>query len=118
MWQAGWEGSLGESGYMYVWLSPFSVRLNYHNIVNRLYPNTKVKGKKIKRIMEEPVTRPGGGHLNTIVSVICCSVGELSAEAGQFALVKARFRREHGTMRRVQLQSQTSLDLGFCSGTF
>ena len=56
--------------------------------------------------------------MNTIVSVIRCPVGELSAEAGQFALVKACFRHEHGTMGRVQLQSQTSLDLGFCSGTF
>ena len=56
--------------------------------------------------------------MNTIVSVIGCPVGELSAEAGQFALVKACFRHEHGTTGRVQLQSQTSLDLGFCSGTF
>ena len=29
MWQPGWEGSLGENGYMYVyvWLSPFAVHL-------------------------------------------------------------------------------------------
>ena len=64
------------------------------------------------------MTRPGGGHLNIIGGVIWCSAGELSAEAGQFALVKARFRHEHGTIGRVQLQRQTSLDLSFCSGTF
>ena len=27
MWQLGWEGSLEESGYMYVCLSPFTVHL-------------------------------------------------------------------------------------------
>ena len=29
MWQPGWEGSLGENGwiYVYVWLSPFAVYL-------------------------------------------------------------------------------------------
>ena len=33
MWQPGWEGSLGENGYMYIcvyiyiWLSPFAVHL-------------------------------------------------------------------------------------------
>ena len=27
MWQPGWEGNLGENGYMYVWLSPFAVYL-------------------------------------------------------------------------------------------
>ena len=27
MWQPGWEGSLGENGYIYGWLSPFAVHL-------------------------------------------------------------------------------------------
>ena len=33
---AAWMGGgLGGNGYiMYVWLSPFAVHLNYHNIVN------------------------------------------------------------------------------------
>ena len=37
MWQLGWEGSLGENGYMYMhgWVSLSSI-WNYHNIVNRL----------------------------------------------------------------------------------
>ena len=42
MWQPGWEGSLGENGYMcmYGWVPSLST-WNYDNIVNRLYPNTK-----------------------------------------------------------------------------
>ena len=32
--------------HVYVWLSPFPVALNYHNIVNWLYHNTKLKVKK------------------------------------------------------------------------
>ena len=47
MWQTAWDGSLWERSlrengymYMYVWApSPFT--WSYHNIVNRLYPNTK-----------------------------------------------------------------------------
>ena len=31
----------GEWIHIYVWLSPFAVHLNYYNIVNRLYSNTK-----------------------------------------------------------------------------
>ena len=27
MWQPGWEGSLGENGHVFVWLSPFTVHL-------------------------------------------------------------------------------------------
>ena len=41
MWQPGWEGSLGENGYMYMYnLVPLMFTLNYYNIVNLLYPNT------------------------------------------------------------------------------
>ena len=42
MWQLGWEGSLGENEYMYVydWV-PSLFTWNYHNIVNWLCPNTK-----------------------------------------------------------------------------
>ena len=42
MWQLGWEGSLGENGYIYVygWV-PLLFIWNCHNIVNQLYPNTK-----------------------------------------------------------------------------
>ena len=44
MWQPGWERSLGENGYMYIygWV-PSLFTWNYHNIVNQLYPNTKLK---------------------------------------------------------------------------
>ena len=40
MWQTGWEGSLGENGYIYMcgWV-PLLSAWNYHNIVNRLYSN-------------------------------------------------------------------------------
>ena len=42
MWQPGWEGSLGDSGYVYKygWV-PWLFTSNYHNIVNRLYLSTK-----------------------------------------------------------------------------
>ena len=41
----GWEGNLGENRYMYVygWV-PLLFTWSYHNIVNWLYPNTKLKG--------------------------------------------------------------------------
>ena len=40
--QPGWEGSLGENGYMCMegW-EPSLFTYNYHNIVNQLYSNTK-----------------------------------------------------------------------------
>ena len=42
MWQPGWEGSLGEDGYMYMYgLVPSMLTWSYHNIVNQLYSNTK-----------------------------------------------------------------------------
>ena len=44
LWQPGWEGSLGENGYMHMYGSvPSLFTCNYQNIVNRLYPNTKLK---------------------------------------------------------------------------
>ena len=48
MWQPGWVGSLGENEYMYVygWVALLCT-WNYHNIVNRLHPNTNKKIKKI-----------------------------------------------------------------------
>ena len=47
MWQPGGAGSLGENGYIYIWLSPFPVHLKLsHNIVNQLYSNIKKFKKK------------------------------------------------------------------------
>ena len=42
--QPGWEGSLGENGYIYMYgWAPLLSTWNYHNIVNWLYPiQTKV----------------------------------------------------------------------------
>ena len=42
---AAWMGGEfgGEWIHAYVWLSPFLFTRNYQNIVNRLYPNTKLK---------------------------------------------------------------------------
>ena len=37
---------------VYVWLSPFAAHLTYHNIVNLLYPSTKLKVKKKKEKIE------------------------------------------------------------------
>ena len=44
MWQPGWEGSYRENGYMYMcgWV-PLLSTWSYHNIVNWLYSNTKLK---------------------------------------------------------------------------
>ena len=41
-WQPGWEGSLGEHGYMYMygWV-PLLSTWNHQNIVNQLYSNIK-----------------------------------------------------------------------------
>ena len=42
MWQPGWEGSLGQNGYMHIYgWAPSLFIWNYHNIVNCLYLNTK-----------------------------------------------------------------------------
>ena len=56
--QPGWEGSLGENGYMYViaWV-PLLFTWNDHNIVNQLYTNTKFK-KNNKGFSLSP---PGSG---------------------------------------------------------
>ena len=47
MWPPGWEGSLGEKGYvkLYGWVALLST-WNYH-IVNWLYPNIKKKKKEV-----------------------------------------------------------------------
>ena len=61
MWQSGWEGSLGENGYMsmYGW-NPLLFTWNYHNIDHWLYPiqNRKLKNKKDQRLVtcEEGIT--------------------------------------------------------------
>ena len=49
-WQPGWEGSLGENGYMYIygWV-PLLSTWNYHNFVNWLYPQYKIKSLKFER---------------------------------------------------------------------
>ena len=46
-WQPGWEGSLGENAYMYMygWI-PLLSTWNYHNIVSWLYSNIRQKVKK------------------------------------------------------------------------
>ena len=45
-----WRGVCGENEYMYVygWV-PLLSTWNYHNIVNWLYPNTKLKSLKNKK---------------------------------------------------------------------
>ena len=77
MCQSGWEGLLGENGYtyMYGWVS-LLFTWNYHNIVNRLYPNIKSlkyggeikvyvtkkwKKKKSPRNAEDIASIPGQG---------------------------------------------------------
>ena len=47
MWQSGWEGILGENGYMYMygWI-PLLSTWNDHNIVNWRYSNKKLKKEK------------------------------------------------------------------------
>ena len=44
MLQPGWEGNLGEDGYMYIycWV-PWLFTWNCHNVVNQLYFNIKLK---------------------------------------------------------------------------
>ena len=56
--QPEWERRLGENGYIYMygWV-PLLSTWNYHNIVNQLYPNIKLKVKKKtqnnKKILKE-----------------------------------------------------------------
>lgn len=45
VWMGGESG--GEWIHAYVWLNPFAVHLNYDNIINQLYPKTKLKVKNI-----------------------------------------------------------------------
>ena len=54
MWQPGWEGSLGENGYLYMYgCIPSLLKWNYHNIVDLPYPNTILKVPKKKKIVHE-----------------------------------------------------------------
>ena len=57
MWQPGWDGNLGENGYIYVygWIL-LLFTWNYHNIVNQLNPN--IKFKKKKRLSLQVLTGP------------------------------------------------------------
>ena len=47
MWLPGWERGWGENRYMYLYVPSLFTR-NYHNTVNRLYPNTKYEVQKKK----------------------------------------------------------------------
>ena len=56
MWQAAWEGSLGENGYMYTYDSvPLLFTCNHDNAVNQLYPKIKSLKKKGREPSEEEV---------------------------------------------------------------
>ena len=63
-----WEGSLGENGYMYMYgCVPSLFKRNYHNIVNRPFPNTMLKVQKKNCLwrscyMEGHGERPQGDH--------------------------------------------------------
>ena len=59
MGQPGWEGSLGENGYryMYDWI-PSLFTWNYHNIINWLYTPTQNKNLKTKKVLATPSTPP------------------------------------------------------------
>ena len=64
MWQPGWEESLGENGYMYMygWVSLLST-WNYHDIVNWLY--SKIRYFKIFIFEENNVKNEKKGGDNT-----------------------------------------------------
>ena len=48
MWQPGWEGNLGENGYIYMYGQvPLLFTWNYHNIVNDYTPLQKKKKKRV-----------------------------------------------------------------------
>ena len=55
MWQPGWEGGLGENGYMYVysWV-PLLYPWNYHSIANQLW-KVKVKAAQSCPTLCDPV---------------------------------------------------------------
>ena len=63
MWQPGWEGSLEKDTYMhmYSWI-PLLSTWNYHNIVNQLYSNTKLKGKKKRHFQQSRKQGLSGQH--------------------------------------------------------
>ena len=59
MWQHGWEGSLGENGYMYMYGGVTLLCTgNYHNIVNRPHCNINnlLKDQKEKKVQNAPVS--------------------------------------------------------------
>ena len=53
---SAWKGGKfgGEWMHVYVWLSPFTATWFYHNNVNWLYPNAKLKVQKIKKKKDYP----------------------------------------------------------------
>ena len=59
MWQHGWEGSLGDNGYLYMYggVTLLCTR-NYHNIVNRPHCNINnlLKDQKEKKVQNAPVS--------------------------------------------------------------
>ena len=63
MWQPGWEGSLGENGYLYMYgCIPSLLKWNYHNIVDLPYPNTILKVPKKKNCPWRSCWREGYGE--------------------------------------------------------
>ena len=56
MWKPGWDGSLGEKGYMYMygWVALLSTG-NYHSIANQLYSNIKEVLKRQSKAKAVPM---------------------------------------------------------------
>ena len=75
MWQPGWEGSLGENGYMcmYGWV-PLLFSWKDHNIVNWLYCNIKLKALK-KKVLEDTETF---GEMETMYRIQAVSLIQYS----------------------------------------
>ena len=69
VWQPGWEGSLGENRYVYVygWVPLLFTRC-YHNIVNRLY--SSIKFNSLKKVFGNINTK----HRNLERSLILVNV--------------------------------------------
>ena len=68
-WQPGWEGGLGENGYMYTygWVPSLST-WNYHDTVSQLYSNIKLKDKKLINKIWVPGLKPSQRWLLSQVS--------------------------------------------------
>ena len=68
-WQPGWEGGLGENGYMYTygWV-PLLSTWNYHDTVSQLYSNIKLKDKKLINKIWVPGLKPSQRWLLSQVS--------------------------------------------------